>query len=223
MLRTELIRIEGEKLDSVEFDMSSVLLRHVTLIIAVLAAGFLAAILNGTVERLLLQQAQPCEWRGIETQIRNKTFKPKTLTFLNVSHATGSDMPRPGISVGISSLGWWWLQFSHHQQVHSRSPLAARSNALVCDHSLFWDCGFESRRRHGCLNVASVVCCQIEVCKVWYSHYRQILHTLLHRILWYPQLWGEKILMYLEIRVLYLLVWCKTPWRWLEGRNMSEC
>jgi hypothetical protein len=49
MLRTELIRIEGEKLDSVEFDMSSVSLRHVTAIIAVLAEGLLAAILIGTV------------------------------------------------------------------------------------------------------------------------------------------------------------------------------
>jgi hypothetical protein len=26
-----------------------------------------------------------------------------------------------------------------------------------------WDCGFESRRRHGCLYLASVVCCQVEV------------------------------------------------------------
>jgi hypothetical protein len=26
-----------------------------------------------------------------------------------------------------------------------------------------WDCGFESRRRHGCLSVAIVVYCQVEV------------------------------------------------------------
>ena len=26
-----------------------------------------------------------------------------------------------------------------------------------------WDCGFESRRRHGCLSLVSVVCCQVEV------------------------------------------------------------
>jgi hypothetical protein len=26
-----------------------------------------------------------------------------------------------------------------------------------------WDCGFESHRRHGCLSVVSVVCCQLEV------------------------------------------------------------
>jgi hypothetical protein len=24
-----------------------------------------------------------------------------------------------------------------------------------------WDCGFESRRGHGCLSVVSVVCCQV--------------------------------------------------------------
>ena len=26
-----------------------------------------------------------------------------------------------------------------------------------------WDCGFESRRWHGCLSLVSVVCCQVEV------------------------------------------------------------
>ena len=26
-----------------------------------------------------------------------------------------------------------------------------------------WDCGFESRWRHGCLSVVNVVCCQVEV------------------------------------------------------------
>ena len=26
-----------------------------------------------------------------------------------------------------------------------------------------WDCGFESRRRHGCSSVVSVVCCKIQV------------------------------------------------------------
>jgi hypothetical protein len=27
----------------------------------------------------------------------------------------------------------------------------------------FWDCGFESHRRHGCLSLVGVVCCQAEV------------------------------------------------------------
>jgi hypothetical protein len=26
-----------------------------------------------------------------------------------------------------------------------------------------WDCGFESRRGHGCLSLVSVACCQVEV------------------------------------------------------------
>ena len=26
-----------------------------------------------------------------------------------------------------------------------------------------WNCGFESRRGHGCLSVVSAVCCQVEV------------------------------------------------------------
>jgi hypothetical protein len=34
---------------------------------------------------------------------------------------------------------------------------------LVC-----WDCGFESRRRHGSLSLGGVVCCQVEACAtVW--------------------------------------------------------
>jgi len=59
MLRTGLIRIDGEKVASVESDRSSVSLHHVTPIMAVLAAGVLAAILIGTVELLLLRKAQP--------------------------------------------------------------------------------------------------------------------------------------------------------------------
>jgi hypothetical protein len=27
----------------------------------------------------------------------------------------------------------------------------------------YWDFGFESRRRHGCLSLVSVVCCQVDV------------------------------------------------------------
>jgi hypothetical protein len=29
--------------------------------------------------------------------------------------------------------------------------------------SAYWDCGFESRLRHECLSLVSVVCCQVEV------------------------------------------------------------
>jgi hypothetical protein len=61
MLRTGLIRIDREKVASVQSDMSSVSLRQVTHIIAVLAAGVLAAMFIGTLERLLQRRAQHCE------------------------------------------------------------------------------------------------------------------------------------------------------------------
>jgi hypothetical protein len=32
-----------------------------------------------------------------------------------------------------------------------------------------WDCGFESRLRHGCLSVVIVVCCQVEVSATGWS------------------------------------------------------
>jgi hypothetical protein len=42
--------------------------------------------------------------------------------------------------------------------------VAARSKAWVCGPLLAClDCGFEYRRRHGCLSLVSVVCCQVEV------------------------------------------------------------
>jgi hypothetical protein len=41
---------------------------------------------------------------------------------------------------------------------HSRSRWPRGLQPLVC-----WDCGFESRRVHGCLSLVSVVCCQVEV------------------------------------------------------------
>jgi hypothetical protein len=61
MLRTGLIRIDTEKVVSVESDKFSVSLRQVTTITAVPAAGVLAAILIGTLEPLLQRMAQPCE------------------------------------------------------------------------------------------------------------------------------------------------------------------
>jgi hypothetical protein len=61
MLRTGLIRVDREKVSRVESDISSVSLRQVTPFIVVLAAGVLAVILIGTVERLLLRKAKPCE------------------------------------------------------------------------------------------------------------------------------------------------------------------
>jgi len=44
----------------------------------------------------------------------------------------------------------------------TRIPVAAVKGVgvqpLAC-----WDCGFESSRRHGCLSLVNVVCCQVEV------------------------------------------------------------
>ena len=37
-------------------------------------------------------------------------------------------------------------------------PVATRSKAWVCGR-----CRFEFRRRHGCLSLVNVVCCQVEV------------------------------------------------------------
>ena len=42
-------------------------------------------------------------------------------------------------------------------------PSGRRSKAWVRRSLACWDCGFESRRGHGCLSVVSVVCCQVEV------------------------------------------------------------
>jgi hypothetical protein len=39
-----------------------------------------------------------------------------------------------------------------------RAGLGLGPQPLAC-----WDCGFESRRRFGCLSLVSVVCCQVEV------------------------------------------------------------
>jgi hypothetical protein len=45
--------------------------------------------------------------------------------------------------------------------------VAGRSGHAVLGMSVgpldFWDCGFESRWRHGCLSLVAVVCCEVEV------------------------------------------------------------
>jgi hypothetical protein len=41
--------------------------------------------------------------------------------------------------------------------------VAARSEGVRLLPFACWDCGFETRRRHGCLCLVSVVCCQVEV------------------------------------------------------------
>jgi len=44
-----------------------------------------------------------------------------------------------------------------------QSRVVARSKASALRPLASRDCGFESRRRHGCLSVVSVVCCQVGV------------------------------------------------------------
>ena len=47
------------------------------------------------------------------------------------------------------------------------SPCVDPSGLSVCGLGLRplvgWDCGFESRRRHGCLSLVNVACCQVQV------------------------------------------------------------
>ena len=78
---------------------------------------------------------------------------------------------------------WWWWKFRSFSRInavadslfehslcckiHSHSYSAGRFQwprglmfdlrPLAC-----WNCGFESRLRHGCLSVVNVVCCQVE-------------------------------------------------------------
>ena len=87
----------------------------------------------------------------------------------------------------------------------------------------FWDCGFETHRRHGCFSVVSVVCCQVEVSATSWS--------LVQRsptdcgaslcVIKKPQEWGihgrrwaaapqeKKILVYV------LLVYCVRLWNYI--------
>ena len=45
-----------------------------------------------------------------------------------------------------------------HADFSGRAVEGVGLRTLAC-----WDCGFESRQRHGCLSVLSGVCCQVEV------------------------------------------------------------
>jgi hypothetical protein len=51
-----------------------------------------------------------------------------------------------------------------------RAILGVDLQPLAC-----WYCGFESRLRHGCLSVVSVVCCQVEVSVTGRSPSRGVL------------------------------------------------
>lgn len=51
--------------------------------------------------------------------------------------------------MGLKGLHYFWMT-----TIQPSPMVAARSKAWAC-----WDCGFYSRRRHGCLSLMSVVCC----------------------------------------------------------------
>jgi hypothetical protein len=42
-----------------------------------------------------------------------------------------------------------------------------------------WECGFERRRGHGCLSVASVACCQVEFAASGYHLCRGVLPSVM--------------------------------------------
>jgi hypothetical protein len=46
----------------------------------------------------------------------------------------------------------------------SRAVWGVGLRPLAC-----WDCGFESRRRYGCLSLVIVVCCQVQVSATGWS------------------------------------------------------
>ena len=58
----------------------------------------------------------------------------------------------------------WHRSFSMPHSIvmigRSQLPRGLRRGSAV---ARCWDCGFETRREHGCLSVLSVVCCQVEV------------------------------------------------------------
>ena len=183
MLRTGLVKMDGGKVASVESELRSVSLRQVTPIIVVLASGVLTAILIGVVERL---KAQHCEWRDIGTLITNKTFKPANLTFLNTSQCACCDQTcKGGFPAGVGG-GYSFLITNTSTADPQWTRCIRRRSAAT--HLL----GLRVRITPETWIYVYCECWQVELCKLWYSHYRPILHLLLLPILWYPQIWWPK-------------------------------
>ena len=59
--------------------------------------------------------------------------------------------------------GTAWARHGHGM-LCVNPPLGVGLRPLAC-----WDCGFKYCRRHGCLSVVSVVCCQVEVSATGWS------------------------------------------------------
>jgi len=112
-------------------------------------------------------------------------------------------------------------------------PVSARSKAylrpLAC-----WYCRFESQRRHGCLSVVTVVCCQVEVSATGWSLSIGILPTAVRRCVWSRNLLSEEAMTHSEgggglmqqketnmyyiicIIILYFMILYYLPDCWLE-------
>jgi hypothetical protein len=86
-------------------------------------------------------------WRYYKSQSLNKTRLPITWIWSSLFWLTCSspkffvfDRKTSSLFMHVICTFCW-----------SRWPLAC------------WDCGFESRRRYGCLSAVSVVCCQVKI------------------------------------------------------------
>ena len=60
-----------------------------------------------------------------------------------------------------------------------RAVYGGRLRPLAC-----WDCGFEYRRRHGCLSVVCIVCCQVESLRRVDHSSRGVLPTVVRCCVW---------------------------------------
>jgi hypothetical protein len=107
---------------------------------AVLRVIYMNAVFKGWRCVLLMKFHAACNWQT------TKRICPA----YNIKYYSASSLTKPACDKAIC----------HHDNTqtykHSR-PLA------------YWDCGFESRRRHGCLSPVSVVCCQVEVSATGWS------------------------------------------------------
>ena len=80
----------------------------------------------------------------------------------NLSHFVSPSEPDT-FMLPVSRVKYFLLPFISRAVFY----LTADPSRVVCGFSLRplarWDCGFETRRGHGCLSLEIVVCCQVEV------------------------------------------------------------
>jgi len=88
------------------------------------------------------------------TKLTRLLTRKNTCTFKNVTHFSSVWVTySPVMNSNILLYTWQRYLLSTDLAVWG---VGLRPNAC-------WDCGFESRQEHGCLSVANVVCCQVEV------------------------------------------------------------